>query len=244
MAEPGPAGRDDPDPLVRRARPTTSRVYEPVWAAVRRAGPGPAHPLRRRARRLRARPGLHGHLRHRGVLVGGPSALGPALGRRVRAPSRACATSIAENGAWWVPDLVAQDGREVGRRPQHPEVRRRLPRADLDEAERVPRPQLLLRRVDARASRTSAAATTSASATCCGATTSRTPRAPSPTPASWSGGASRTCPATSAARILGHNAAELYGIDTAALAPLVERIGPLVEDIHGDDPATGGPRGP
>ena len=36
--------------------------------------------------------------------------------------------------------------------------------------------------------------------------------------------------------ILGHNAVGLYGIDTAALAPLVERIGPLVEDIHGDTP--------
>ena len=34
--------------------------------------------------------------------------------------------------------------------------------------------------------------------------------------------------------ILGHNAVGLYGIDTAALAPLVERIGPLVEDIHGE----------
>jgi predicted TIM-barrel fold metal-dependent hydrolase len=34
--------------------------------------------------------------------------------------------------------------------------------------------------------------------------------------------------------ILGHNAVDLYGIDTAALAPLVERIGPLVEDIHGE----------
>jgi hypothetical protein len=36
--------------------------------------------------------------------------------------------------------------------------------------------------------------------------------------------------------ILGHNAVGLYGIDTAALAPLVERIGPLVEDIHGETP--------
>jgi predicted TIM-barrel fold metal-dependent hydrolase len=36
--------------------------------------------------------------------------------------------------------------------------------------------------------------------------------------------------------ILGHNAVDLYGVDTAALAPLVERIGPLVEEIHGDTP--------
>ena len=36
--------------------------------------------------------------------------------------------------------------------------------------------------------------------------------------------------------ILGHNAVGLYDIDAAALAPLVERIGPLVEDIHGETP--------
>jgi hypothetical protein len=36
--------------------------------------------------------------------------------------------------------------------------------------------------------------------------------------------------------ILGQNAVDLYGVDTAALAPLVERIGPLVEEIHGDTP--------
>ena len=36
--------------------------------------------------------------------------------------------------------------------------------------------------------------------------------------------------------ILGQNSAALYGVDTAALAPLVERIGPLVDDIHGDTP--------
>jgi predicted TIM-barrel fold metal-dependent hydrolase len=37
-------------------------------------------------------------------------------------------------------------------------------------------------------------------------------------------------------RILGLNAVDLYGIDTAALAPLVERIGPLVREIHSEHP--------
>ena len=143
---------------------------------------------------------------------------------------------IAENGAWWVPDLVTKmDEKYLGGHNTR-EDGRRLPRADLDEAQRVHRPQLLLRRLDARASRTSAGATRSASATCCGATTSRTPRAPSPTPASWSGAASRTCPTTSAEPSSATTPSSLYGIDTAALAPLVERIGPLVEDIHGDTP--------
>jgi predicted TIM-barrel fold metal-dependent hydrolase len=43
-------------------------------------------------------------------------------------------------------------------------------------------------------------------------------------------------PRAEAERILGLNAAELYGIDVGALGPLVERIGPLVDGIHGDTP--------
>jgi hypothetical protein len=34
-------------------------------------------------------------------------------------------------------------------------------------------------------------------------------------------------------RILGLDAAELYGFDLAKLAPVVERIGPTAEEIHG-----------
>jgi predicted TIM-barrel fold metal-dependent hydrolase len=37
-------------------------------------------------------------------------------------------------------------------------------------------------------------------------------------------------------RILGLNAVDLYDIDTAALAALVDRIGPLVDEIHSDQP--------
>lgn len=37
-------------------------------------------------------------------------------------------------------------------------------------------------------------------------------------------------------RMLGHNAAELYAVDVDALAPLVARIGPTVDEIHGDAP--------
>lgn len=43
-------------------------------------------------------------------------------------------------------------------------------------------------------------------------------------------------PRAEAERILGLNAAELYGVDVAALAPLVERIAPLVDEVHGDTP--------
>jgi predicted TIM-barrel fold metal-dependent hydrolase len=44
----------------------------------------------------------------------------------------------------------------------------------------------------------------------------------------------RDVPEDEARRILGENAAALYGIDRAALAPVVDRIGPLVADVHGD----------
>jgi hypothetical protein len=37
-------------------------------------------------------------------------------------------------------------------------------------------------------------------------------------------------------RILGLNAVDLYGIDTAALAALVERIGPRLDEIHSGEP--------
>jgi predicted TIM-barrel fold metal-dependent hydrolase len=43
----------------------------------------------------------------------------------------------------------------------------------------------------------------------------------------------RDVPEHETARILGLNAAELYRVDTAALAPLVDRIGPTVAEVHG-----------
>ncbi|HZJ27667.1 MAG TPA: amidohydrolase family protein [Acidimicrobiia bacterium] len=35
-------------------------------------------------------------------------------------------------------------------------------------------------------------------------------------------------------RILGETAAEVYGVDRAALAPLVQRIGPSHDEVYGD----------
>ena len=42
-------------------------------------------------------------------------------------------------------------------------------------------------------------------------------------------------PRDETARMLGGNAAALYGFDTAALTPLVERVGPRVDEIHGEE---------
>jgi hypothetical protein len=43
--------------------------------------------------------------------------------------------------------------------------------------------------------------------------------------------------------MLGLNAAEVYGVDLDALAPLVERIGPTTEEVHGDAPLARVPAG-
>ena len=46
----------------------------------------------------------------------------------------------------------------------------------------------------------------------------------------------RHVPVDETRRMLGLNAVEVYGLDAHALAPLVERIGPLVSEVHGDVP--------
>jgi predicted TIM-barrel fold metal-dependent hydrolase len=43
----------------------------------------------------------------------------------------------------------------------------------------------------------------------------------------------RNVPEDETARILGTNAAEVYRVDTEALADVVERIGPTTADVHG-----------
>jgi len=42
-------------------------------------------------------------------------------------------------------------------------------------------------------------------------------------------------------KMLGENAADVYGIDRAAVAPLVARIGPTREEVHGDQPVAPAP---
>ena len=57
---------------------------------------------------------------------------------------------IAENGAWWLPDLVTKmDEKYVGG-PQHGQAGQRLPREPVHEAQRVHRPQLLPGRLHPR----------------------------------------------------------------------------------------------
>jgi hypothetical protein len=53
----------------------------------------------------------------------------------------------------------------------------------------------------------------------------------------------RDVPEHEARRILGLNAADVYGVDVDALMPLVERIGPTPDDVHGDTPIERVPAG-
>ena len=144
---PGPLAASSSRPGGSTDRRTTTPLRTAVGAD-RGARPRAAHPLRRRAHRHRPGPGHAADLRLRGRVVGRPPPGRADLGRHLRAPPRPALLDGRERclvGAR--PD--PQDGREVGRRPQHPQVRRCLPPGPVDEAERVPRPQLLLRRVDA-----------------------------------------------------------------------------------------------
>ena len=145
---PRPQGDPHPHPLVRPTRLPRAPL-RPALRAHRGARPRAPHPLRRRPGRLRLGLRHAPDLRQRGRVVGGPPAARADLGRRLRAVPHP-RYSMAENGALVGARRHPQDGREVGRRPQHTEVRRRLPRDPRDEAQRVPQPQLLLRRVHAR----------------------------------------------------------------------------------------------
>ena len=108
------ARRVDPDALDERAGLPRASIRARVDGA-RGARNGPAHPLRRGTGRLRHRSWLHGDLRHRGVLVGGETACGCCSGPACSSATRTSSTSIAENGAWWLPDLVAKmDEKYVG----------------------------------------------------------------------------------------------------------------------------------
>ena len=101
-------------------------MYEPLWALTEElglvlhthSGAGPTD--------IGLGPGMLADLRLRGRLVGGPPVGRADLGRHLRAPPEPEVLDGRERrlvGAR--PD--PQDGREVGRRPQHPQVRRCLP---------------------------------------------------------------------------------------------------------------------
>ena len=130
--EPRTPGHPHPHPLVR---PTG--VPRPLLRAAVGTHRGPRarapHPLRRRTDRHRHGPGDAADLRLRGGLVGGrPLAVLIWGGVFERHPN--LRYSMAENGGVVGARPDPQDGREVDRGPQHPQVRGRLPPRSVDEA--------------------------------------------------------------------------------------------------------------
>ena len=116
----GPARRDDPDPLVRRPRLPRPLLRAGVgrrrgaraWSCTPTRAPGPPT--------TSSGPGF--------VAIYATEAywwaarpLWVLLWSGVFERHPDLRYVIAENGAWWVPDIVMQDGREVPRRAQHPQ---------------------------------------------------------------------------------------------------------------------------
>ena len=129
-------------------------LYDPVWAGVRRARPGrctrtraPAPPTTSSARASSAStPPRRGG--------GRPARSGCCSSPACSSATRTCKYSIAENGAWWVPDLVERMDEKWHRRPQHPQVRRHLQgRICRCKPSALRRSQRLPRRIDARGRR-------------------------------------------------------------------------------------------
>ena len=134
--------------------------YEPLWTPSPRSSAWCCTRTPARARRLRPRARACSpiYATEAGWWAARPL-LGPDLGRRLRAPPEACKYSMAENGGVVGARPDPQDGREVGRRPQHPQVRRRVPARAVDEAERRTSTATASSARRRRASTTSTAAT-------------------------------------------------------------------------------------
>ncbi len=141
---------------------------------------------------------------------------------------------IAENGAVGARPRRPMDEKWVGGHNTH-KFGNAFKNGSRPQAERVRRRALLLRRLDA-GSTTSTVVTPSASATCCGATTSRTPRARTPHPLLDQ----RAVPRRPRRRGPAHPRAErrrpVPTRRARALAPIVDRIGPTAAEVHGPQP--------
>ena len=222
----------DPDPLVRGAG-LPRHVVRPGVGGVRRGGPRGPHPLGRRARpTTRSDPGSWPiYAAEAWWWAARPFWVLVLSGVFERHPT--LKYSIAENGAWWVPDIVAAHEREVGRRPQHPQVRRCLQARPVDAAGRLRRPQLLVRRRRPPASTRSSAAHAIGVGNLLWGNDLPHPEGTYPHTRKWIAERFRDVPDDETVRILGQTAAGVYGVDVTALADLVERIGPTHADVHG-----------
>ena len=124
-------------------------IYEPVWAAAEDLGLVVNIHSGGSSKDILPGPGMVPDLRHRGMVVGGPAAVGAAVERRVRPPPRPAVRG--HRGRRLVAGRHRRPhGREVGRWPQHAQVRRPLPQRGRAQAERVPRHERVPRRLHAQ----------------------------------------------------------------------------------------------
>ena len=100
--------------------------YEPLWTLTEELGLVLHTHSGRGPERHRPRPGHAADLRVGSRLVGGAPARGVDLGRHLRTPPGPQVLDGRERGVVG-PRPDPQDGREVDRRPQHPQVRQRVP---------------------------------------------------------------------------------------------------------------------
>ncbi|MEO6988984.1 MAG: amidohydrolase family protein [Aquihabitans sp.] len=145
--------------------------------------------------------------------------------------------SIAENGAWWVPDLVQRmDEKWVGAHNTRKfgDVFKldlsRKPSEYVDSncffAASTPGPEEIARRHDIGVGNL------------LWGNDLPHPEGTYPHTRKWIAERFRDVPEDETRQILGTNAAELYRVDVGALQDVVDRIGPTSADIHSPDPAS------
>ena len=141
---------------------------------------------------------------------------------------------VAECGAFWVNDLLWRMDLVYERDHGSRKLGRAADGEHVDAPERVLRSQLLHRRVEHRPGRDGPPLRDRRRQPLLGQRLPPSRRARGPTRASSSRGVFCDIPRDETAAMLGGNAAEVYGFDVEALAPLVDRIGPTPEELGQD----------
>jgi Amidohydrolase len=166
-----------------------------------------------------------------GVVVGGPPLLGARAVRRVRAPPRSPLLDRRERRLVGAGHRAA-DEREVGRGAQHPQVRGRVPPPPADAARRLRRPNCFFAASTPGVDEIDRRHAIGVDNLLWGNDLPH-PEGTYPHTRKWIAERFRDVPEDETAKILGETAARLYRVDVAAVADIVDRIGPSRSDVHG-----------
>ena len=220
-------------PDVDYVRRSIDPAYDPLWKVVRGPRRRRQHARRHRRARLRqvTRPRRSLFITEVSFYSQRPFVQFILAGVFERFPKLKFV--MTETGCHWMPPLLKQLDPCSTRsaRPAAPAScvrhRARLP----PSATEYFRAELLDGRQPAGPGRRRGALRTSASTGSCGGATTRTTRAPGRSPASTCARCSARIPEDELRQLLAGNAAELYGFDLDALAPLADEFGPTVDEI-------------